>query len=91
MSVKKHVAATSDGLFESIDQILIEKGISTPEFPLSVKKLQLELDKNPNLAIAGNNLDEARCIKWGRELRKMIDPHTKKEIVQLVKVCIQRG
>ena len=90
MSVKKHVAATSDGLFEIINRVLKEKGISTAEFPLSVRKLQLDLKGSSRAGMTeavGDPPAEKKCKKWGSELKKMQDPVTKETIVQLVQFC----
>lgn len=92
MSIKKHIAATSDGLFDIINQALREKGISTDEFPLSVNKLSLELagTEAANIAnVAANNLTGPRCAEYRLELRKMTDPNTGRTVVQMVRVCIR--
>lgn len=91
MSIKKHIAATSDGLFDIINQALREKGISTNEFPLSVNKLNLELAETGDAAnnIAANNFAERRCVEFKTELRKMKDPNTGKIIIQMVKICVK--
>jgi len=91
MSVKKYIATKANGIFEVINNILKEKGISTTEFPLVVNKLQLRLEKNNDAIIAGahENTNEGRkCKKWGSELRKVPDPHHPGEtIIQLVEFC----
>ena len=95
MSIKKHIAANSDGLFAIINQILREKGISTNEFPLSVNKLSLKLPKTEdadiaNIAnIAADNLTERRCVEFKTKLIKMKDPHTGHTIVQMIEECVK--
>jgi len=92
MSIKKHIAATSNGLFEIINQALKDQGISTDEFPLSVNKLSLELEGPVETgfdAAATNNLTGPKCAEYKTELRKMTDPHTGKTVIQMVEVCVR--